>query len=276
MVKLILLSALSVGGLGLLFGALLAFAARMLHVARDVRIEEVEKALAGVNCGVCGYAGCAAYARSIVEKGENITLCTPGGHASVDRIKQILNITGDHVLESMVAKVRCSGDKGTVARTVEYKGVSTCAAVSQTGGDKACVYGCLGYADCVRACPFGAILMGEDGLPRVIEEKCTGCALCVRACPRNIIELVPRSAYFFIKCVSPDFGPAVSRVCKKGCIGCSLCARANNNEGIVMKNNLPVVDYKAFKGDRTGADKCPTKVIEFLEDKYLKLPRQQG
>ena len=37
--------------------------------------------LAGANCGACGCAGCADYAKSIVEDGNAVNKCTPGGAA---------------------------------------------------------------------------------------------------------------------------------------------------------------------------------------------------
>ncbi|MFN7170072.1 MAG: 4Fe-4S binding protein, partial [Candidatus Omnitrophota bacterium] len=52
-----------------------------------------------------------------------------------------------------------------------------------SGGDKLCYYGCLGGGDCVKACPFGALIMNENELPEVIEELCTGCGLCWGKCP---------------------------------------------------------------------------------------------
>jgi len=268
MLNIIIISAISVGSLGLLFGALLSIASKIFEVERDRRVSEIESVLPGANCGACGYPGCAGYAEAIVSQNAPISLCAPGGKEVQVKIAKII---GKEVVEveKKIAKVRCVGDNETVKKRGNYNGVQSCVAVQLSiGGDKECVYGCLGYGDCVRACPFDAIYMGENGLPVVIEDKCTGCGLCVKACPRNIIELVPESAYIFVKCVSKDFGPAVSKVCKKGCIGCGICARVNNNEGIIMKDNLPVIDYKNFKGDRTAADKCPTKVIEFIEEKY--------
>ena len=38
---------------------------------------------------------------------------------------------------------------------------------------------------CEKACPFGAITVGEDitALPRIDREKCTGCGACLKVCP---------------------------------------------------------------------------------------------
>jgi electron transport complex protein RnfB len=274
MTNLILISTIGVGGLGLLFGFLLALASRIFAVQIDERIKMIEEILPGANCGACGYPGCAGYAKAIIENQVDITLCAPGGLETANRIAKILG-TERKEIEKKIAKVRCVGDKNTVKRTGNYQGIKSCVGVQiAIGGDKECIYGCLGYGDCVKSCPFDAIYIDKTtGLPVVIESKCTGCGLCVKACPRNIIELVPESAYMFIKCVSKDFGPAVSKVCKKGCIGCGICVKLNNNQGIEMKENLPVIDYKNFKGDKTASEKCPTKVIEFIEKKYKKYVR---
>ena len=57
------------GGLGLVFGLLLAFAEKKFSVSSDELITKVRELLPGVNCGVCGLAGCDALASAIV-KGE--------------------------------------------------------------------------------------------------------------------------------------------------------------------------------------------------------------
>ena len=58
-----------------------------------------------------------------------------------------------------------------------------------SGGMKVCNIGCLGLGTCAAACPFGAIVMGPEGLPVVDEVKCTGCGTCERVCPKHIITL---------------------------------------------------------------------------------------
>ena len=44
---------------------ILVAAAKFMAVEEDPRIEEVSACLAGANCGGCGYAGCADYAKAI-------------------------------------------------------------------------------------------------------------------------------------------------------------------------------------------------------------------
>ena len=68
----------SMVALGILFGAGLVIAAKAFHVDQDERIDAAMEILPGVNCGGCGYAGCRAYAETVVE-GEKVSLCTAGG-----------------------------------------------------------------------------------------------------------------------------------------------------------------------------------------------------
>lgn len=65
--------------MGALLGLGLAFAAEVLRVEADSRIKAVEGLLPGINCGLCGYPGCNAFAEAIVEEeAERLTLCKPG------------------------------------------------------------------------------------------------------------------------------------------------------------------------------------------------------
>ena len=51
--------------IGLLGAAILVVAAHFMHVEEDPRIGEVQAVLPGANCGACGYAGCADYAKAV-------------------------------------------------------------------------------------------------------------------------------------------------------------------------------------------------------------------
>ncbi|HXW68768.1 MAG TPA: 4Fe-4S dicluster domain-containing protein, partial [Dissulfurispiraceae bacterium] len=93
--------------------------------------------------------------------------------------------------EPQFSRIMCQGDWGKATRRFKYEGVQDCrAAVLAGGGDKSCIYGCLGYGTCARVCPFGAITMSEHQLPVVDIAKCTGCRKCETACPKKVIEVL--------------------------------------------------------------------------------------
>jgi ferredoxin len=48
---------------------------------------------------------------------------------------------------------------------------------------------CVRCEACVKACPFGALSMGEEGL-RIDLERCMGCGVCVSKCPKGALSLV--------------------------------------------------------------------------------------
>jgi anaerobic carbon-monoxide dehydrogenase iron sulfur subunit len=55
-------------------------------------------------------------------------------------------------------------------------------------------------AECVKACPTGALYVDEKkGLVRLDLKKCDGCKLCVEACPYDAIFIHPDYDYIF-KC----------------------------------------------------------------------------
>jgi electron transport complex protein RnfB len=261
-------SILGIGSLGLLFGASLAYASKKFAVEVDPKIEAILEKLPGANCGGCGYPGCSGYAEAVVKIGAQMTLCSPGGDAVVNDIADILGVTAAATGEKKVAVVQCRGNNEKAPKRFHYAGITNCqAAQILMGGDKACVYGCLGYGTCVESCPFGAMKMGDDGLPIVIEEKCTACGMCVSACPRGIMKLIPVSQKIFLGCVSQDKGKAVKQVCKVGCTACTLCAnpKTTPSGSIQMKGNLPeILNIKA--DDLANAvEKCPTKSFSVRE-----------
>ena len=60
--NLVLISLAVLGVTGLVAAVLLYFVAQKFKVEEDPRIDEVQEALPGANCGGCGFAGCRALA----------------------------------------------------------------------------------------------------------------------------------------------------------------------------------------------------------------------
>jgi electron transport complex protein RnfB len=252
-------STLCIGGIGLASAAALSVAEKYLSVKEDPRIAKVAELLPGVNCGGCGYAGCADYARAVVLDNAELTLCAPGGPACAQALAAFLGKAAA-ALEKRVALVLCCGDDTEATRRAAYNGITDCAAAQATaGGDKGCTYGCLGYASCARVCPVDAIAI-RDGIAVVDRDACIACGKCVAACPRKLIKLVPASASIHVLCSSKDKGPTVKKVCGTGCIGCRICTKLSDG-AINMDGFLAVVDYtKPLTNEETVA-KCPGHCI---------------
>ena len=63
----ILVPVLTLSGLGVIFGAGLAIAARKFCVATDPRLEKIYAKLPGANCGACGKPGCIGFAEALIQ-----------------------------------------------------------------------------------------------------------------------------------------------------------------------------------------------------------------
>lgn len=196
------------GGLGFLAGAGLAIASKVFYVYVDPKIEEVESALPGANCGGCGYAGCAANAAAIVAGKSSPSSCVAASRETIEKIARIMGVSVT-AKEPDLARPNCFYGFQDADRKYEYHGILDCRAQSILfGGSKVCPIGCLGLGTCVRACPFGALSMGEDNLPVVDREKCTGCGTCNRVCPKGIITLTSNTRriqheYLLSECSTP-------------------------------------------------------------------------
>ena len=87
----ILFAVIVLAVLGLAGGAILVLASKFMAVYEDPRIAQITDCLAGANCGGCGYAGCADYAKAIVEQGAPTFKCAPGGDKCADAINAMLD-----------------------------------------------------------------------------------------------------------------------------------------------------------------------------------------
>ncbi|MDG5817005.1 RnfABCDGE type electron transport complex subunit B [Chitinispirillales bacterium ANBcel5] len=261
----ILLSVIIVGSVGLFFGLGLGIASKKLHVFVDPRISKLQDILPGANCGACGYPGCAGFAKALVEGKAKTTGCIPGGSKTVHEIADILGINADDSNEPKIAAIHCKGGKKEALERARYDGIEDCHAATLVGnGSKVCPDGCLGLGSCVRACPFGAIHVNENGVAVVNPDKCTGCEKCVASCPRKIISMIPKVHKIFLACANHERGGKVKKYCSVGCTACTLCVKATPSRAISMQNNLPVLDYTKEENFIPAVNKCPSNCFTDL------------
>ena len=262
LVPLIKFTLVFVGGIAAIFGLGLAVTAKKFAVKMDPRIDKVKEVLANAHCGACGFAGCAAYAEAVVtDSNVAVNLCTPGGNKCSEAVAQITGKVAEKT-EPKIARLYCQGGVSSSLRKFKYEGVMDCrAAVIAAGGDKSCLYGCLGYGSCERACPFDAISMSEDNLPVISPEKCTACGKCVSTCPKMVLELAPVEGPVVISCHSKDKGPIVRKACQVGCIACGTCVKTCPYDAITVENYLARIDFDKCKACGLCVSKCPTEAI---------------
>jgi Na+-translocating ferredoxin:NAD+ oxidoreductase RNF subunit RnfB len=253
------------GGIGFLAALILGISAVTFAVKMDPREKAVLDQLPGANCGACGYAGCAAFAHELVANPEQEMACPAVNEECLAAICCALERELG-ASTPLVACIRCKGAPAETTNRYEYVGPSDCrAAQILASGSKGCTYGCLGLGTCETVCPFGAIIMGEDGLPRVIEQLCTGCGKCVGACPRGIIQLIPKTGNYCVGCISRDTAKDMKQLCKVGCIKCGICEQVCPFDAItVSKSESALIDQEKCQRCGLCVSACPTGVITAL------------
>lgn len=249
-----------VGGTGLVFGCILAFASFIFKVDEDTRIELILTELPGANCGACGFAGCAAYAAAVVSGQAGMSACTVGKQPTAEKIAAIMGSTPE-AATAMTAEVLCGGTCTLAKNKYDYSGISDCIAANKlSGGAKSCPFGCLGLGSCVRVCQFGAIVI-QDGIAVIDKDKCVACGKCVVTCPKHIITLMPAKQEYVVKCISTDSAATVNQYCKTGCIACKICEKNCPSSAIMVVDNVAVIDYANCTNCGICAEKCPKKII---------------
>lgn len=247
-----------------IIGAVCAFmlvvASKVMAVKTDEREQVILDILPGLNCGVCGFAGCAGYASALLS-GAKTNLCIPGGVAVSGKISATLGV--DYMdVNLMITVVHCSGECTARHDKMEYAGIKTCAAAKQLfGGQSACVYGCIGYGDCVSACPNGAVRI-INGIALINASVCTGCGLCIKVCPNGVITAEIDTIRILVGCSNLEKGAKVRKVCERGCIACNRCGRECPAGAITIMDNLPVIDYGICEGCEHCTEICPVDCIQ--------------
>lgn len=253
-------SVLVLGILGLIFGAVLAYASKKFAVEVDPRVEAILEVLPGANCGGCGFPGCGGLASAIAEGNAPVNGCPVGGSDCSLKIGKIMGLKAEEG-EKKVAKVICKGNCMSSKDKYTYEGIQDCRSANVlNGGAKSCKYGCLGLGTCRDYCKFGAISI-IDGVAVIDEEKCVMCGKCMEVCPKGIIISKPQKQEIIVECNSKDFGKAVKEKCSVGCIGCGLCAKACKFDAIEFENKIAKINPEKCVGCMECVQKCPTKVI---------------
>lgn len=264
-------------GLATLFAAVLLIASIKLKVQEDPKVEQIHKALPNIDCGACGFAGCASYAKAVAANPELLGKCAPGGSNTANAVAAILNLqlSGSGAPRRPIIHCRaCQQDKTYFAK---YEGIIGCTSANAQPNVQACAFGCLGFGGCVRRCKFDALHI-IDGLAVVDYEKCTGCGACAAGCPRGLIEMVPFTYEIMmtVACSSKENGKNTRAFCKVGCIGCGLCAK--QSDLFTVSDNLARIDYARYapsEAAQAAMYKCPTGAI-VCRGKNAPVPREAG
>ena len=259
------------GGLGLVFGLVLAAASKVFYVETDPRLDQLNACLPGANCGGCGFAGCGAYAEAVLKGEAPVGKCASGGNECAQAMAAIMGVQAEAVTRK-VAMVRCSGARtfdaeGNLTKGAKmkanYEGFHDCLAASKVGGSGplSCKFGCLGYGSCTRVCKYGAISV-KNGVAVVDEDLCVGCMACAQVCPRKVITAVEPDRNVVIGCNSLAKGAVTNRACTIGCIGCGKCMKTCPSGAITITNNLAQIDYSKCTNCGECAKVCPKGLIK--------------
>jgi electron transport complex protein RnfB len=149
--------------LGLVLGLGLGVADRIFKVETNPFIAEVESMMPGSNCGQCGFPGCAAAARAIVEGEATVACCPPGGKNLANALATRLGVSID------LSQVKDDGPK--IASVAEEL--------------------CIGCCRCSKVCPTDALIGAAKQIHNVLREACTGCSNCVDKCPTEALSMKP-------------------------------------------------------------------------------------
>ena len=241
-------------------GVMLVLAAKYMVVPEDERFSEVKELLPGANCGACGYPGCNAYAKQLIEADAPLNLCTPGGNQTAHAIGLLLDREAGDVVGTQ-AIVRCSGTCDRENDIMEYQGPQSCEGNNYFyQGRRSCSYACLGFGDCVNVCQYGAIHI-RDGIAVVDHWACSGCGMCVERCPNALITMIPKTSRVFVGCHSNDAGAFLRKLCQTGCIGCVRCVKECRFGAIIVDRNLASVNPNECTNCGDCLAVCPSKCI---------------
>ena len=264
--KFILITLIVIGLLAFILAVILYLVAQKFKVEENPLVSNIIDVLPGANCGGCGFPGCAGFAENCVAKNSlEGAFCPAGGNETMSKIATILGLSIKEQ-NPKIAVLKCQGAPSVRPKLTNYDGVATCAIANATyGGETGCIYGCLGFGDCVKACSFNGVHIDEKtNLPVFDEAICVACGSCVKICPKNIIEVREKkenNQRIYVACHNQDKGAEAKKSCAVACIACNKCVKNCPSEAITITNNCAYIDTKKCSLCRKCASDCPTGAI---------------
>jgi len=157
---------LALGGLGVLLGALLGWAAVRFRRADAPLVDAIDRILPQTQCAQCGFPGCRPYAAAIARGDADINQCPPGGEAGVRALATLLG------REPKPLDATHGSEKPPRIAWIDEDV-------------------CIGCTKCILACPVDAIIGAPKLMHTVLIDACTGCDLCIAPCPVDCIHMLP-------------------------------------------------------------------------------------
>jgi|AGTN01.1.fsa_nt_gi Predicted NADH:ubiquinone oxidoreductase, subunit RnfB len=246
--------------IGFLLAVMIVVVMKKLAIKEDERLGEIINLLAGANCGGCGRAGCADFARALIKGEAKITDCNPTSKEGKEAIGRLLG--SDLMIGGDTLVINACGGGNACSDKYDYQGYGDCASIELlAGGRKSCPTGCIGAGTCTKVCAFSAVKL-VNGVAVVDRTKCVKCGTCIKHCPKKIIRRIPGKAVYYIACSNPLKGKEVRINCRVGCISCEICMKSCPAGAITMVNNLPIINYDKCTACGICAEKCPSKCIK--------------
>ncbi len=223
-------------------------------------IDNFFKLLPGLDCGLClQKEGCWGYAKKLAQGEPDLGLCLPGG----ENLKtKLADLQAETIMPKAATApfINCQGFIENSLDRFNYQGVESCkGAMLLYGGHRECLFGCIRFGDCIKACPYDAISLTPRGLPKIDYSKCVGCGRCVSACPKNIIKLAPKTQQIYLACICQAKTEGLSGQCQQGCTSCGTCQQACPYGAISWEGSLPRIDYEKCRSCSVCVFKCPQR-----------------
>jgi len=157
---------LALGGLAILIGLVLGYAAIRFRIKSDPIVDQIDALLPQTQCGQCTYPGCRPYAEAMAAGEADINQCPPGGEVTIQALADLLGMDA----KPLNAEHGVHSEKTVVVIDEQV---------------------CIGCTLCIQACPVDAILGAAKQMHTGIKDECTGCDLCIQPCPVECIHIVP-------------------------------------------------------------------------------------